>query len=167
MTNKKLRVLFLDIDGVINSTRTAVVHFGYPHDLTKMERFDHVSLALIRRLCEVGGLSVVLSSTWRKSFHYHDVANALDLPIIGATDTNGLVRGEEIARYLELHQDSIDPDNYAIVDDDSDMLDCQLPRFVQTDGNEGLSWRNYVDLCNLFGVNPFGQISKPSRDGHA
>ena len=157
---QKLRVLFLDIDGVINSTRTAVAcGVGYPHELTQLDRFDGVALALIRKLCHIGELSVVLSSTWRMSFHYHKVANALDLPIIASTDTNGKLRGEEIARWLEANKDRVE--SYAIVDDDSDMLEEQMDRFVKTDGHEGLSWKNYSDLCTLFGVDVFAD--KPTR----
>lgn len=156
----KLKVLFLDIDGVINSTRTAVVNRGYPHDFKKMERFDQVALGLIRNLCALGGVSIVLSSTWRKSFHYHEVANALDLPIIDATDTDGKLRGEEIERWLKANAERVEC--YAIVDDDEDMLGNQLHRFCHTDGNDGLLWRDYLFLCDLFGIkNPFKD--PPSR----
>lgn len=163
LDQKKRKILFLDIDGVINSTRTAVASgIGYPHDLESMHLFDPVALSLIRKLCRQGDISVVLSSTWRMHFPYHEVANALDLPIIGATDTQGRLRGEEIQRWLDANKDLVEC--YAIVDDDSDMLKSQFPRFCHTDSNEGLMWKDYLKLCSLFGIkDPFGNISAPTR----
>ena len=58
------------------------------------------------------------------------------------------MRGDEIKRYVEAH-DGIE--NYAIIDDDSDMLDEQLFNFVQTDTYEGLTDREAricVDILN-------------------
>lgn len=45
------------------------------------------------------------------------------------------IRGEEIAVMLERFQ----PDKYAILDDNNDMLEDQLPSFFQTDGTIGLT----------------------------
>lgn len=155
-----MKVLFLDIDGVLNSTRTVVAFGqGFPHTLDRMDLFDNVALTLIRKLCYVGDISIVLSSTWRMIFPFHDIANALDLPIMGATDTKGRLRGEEIGRWLSAH---LEVTTYAIVDDDSDMLDEQLPFFVQTNGDDGLSWANYQALCDIFNLDSFAL--KPARD---
>lgn len=147
-----MRVLFLDIDGVINSTRTAVAFGGYPVKLEHVGAMDVVALSMLRRLCEVGEISVVLSSSWRLGNHHHDVAAALDLPIMDRTPSMPATRGHEIARWLEQHPEV---ECYAIVDDDSDMLAEQLPRFVHTNGHEGLSWRDFEKLCSLFGISPY------------
>jgi hypothetical protein len=147
-----MRVLFLDIDGVLNSTRTALAFGGYPFELEHQAAFDQAALGMIRRLCEIGDLSICLSSAWRIGRDPHDVANALDLPIMGKTG-NGLgPRGKQIFDWLEQHPEVTE---YAILDDDSDMLDEQLPRFVKTDGHEGLSWRDFQKLCELFKVSPY------------
>ena len=60
-----MKVLFLDIDGVLNSTRTAVANGGYPHELHHREAFDWTSIKLLQRLCDSAGVLVVLSSAWR------------------------------------------------------------------------------------------------------
>lgn len=39
-------------------------------------------------------------------------------------------RGSEIQEWLDKQTE---PCRYVILDDDSDMLDCQLPYFIQTD----------------------------------
>ena len=113
-----MKVLFLDIDGVLNSRRTAVAFGSYPHKLAHLERFDHAALGLVRRLCEAG-VSVVLSSSWREEYQHSEIGRALDLPIIGGTPVLSGSRGSEIAAWLVEHEDVR---TWAIVDDDPDML---------------------------------------------
>lgn len=150
------KVLFLDIDGVLNSRRTCEAFDGFPHcyEPAHMARFDHVAIALIRRLCDKTGASIVLSSSWR-----HDPckdtkivavkhATGLDLPIIDCTpDCNG-PRGLEINAWLSAHQEVT---SYAIVDDNDDMLTEQKHRFVQTNFETGLSLQDYLTLEHLLG----------------
>lgn len=145
-----MKVLFLDIDGVLNSVRTCVAYGGYPHKLDQ-PAFDKVAIKLLQRLCDSAGVSVVLSSAWRITHDFRDVARAFDLPIIDRTPSIGL-RGEEIAAWLSVHPEV---ESYAIVDDDGDMLPEQLSRFVQTSGHEGLSWSDYENLCALLGATPY------------
>lgn len=142
-----MKVLFLDLDGVVNSRRTAVACDGYPYDFSKkeMERFDPIALKLIRKLCEETGCSVVLSSDWRYSCTVHEVANGLDLPVIDFTPVKGLhkKRGEEIAAWMFDHPEVT---QYAIVDDNNWMLSEQQDNFVQTNEEIGLTLRDYLDL---------------------
>lgn len=160
---EKLKILFLDIDGVINSTRTAVASgIGYPHDLDRMDLFDVTALGLIRKVCALGNVSVVLSSTWRLHFGHHEVANALDLPIIGSTANLRKERGHEIHKWLEENKDRVEC--YAIVDDDSDMLPYQMRHFCQTDCDNGLMWKDYLKLANLLGIeDPLRKTASPAR----
>lgn len=148
-----MKVLFLDIDGVLNSSRSATAFKGFPHGFGKsdMERFDMVAVNLIRRLCRVTGCRVVLSSTWRILHTVHECANGLDLPIFDATTKDGGHRGTQIQTWLDAHQEVT---QYAIVDDDSDMLESQLPFFVRTSHADGLSYANYEALERLLTVGP-------------
>lgn len=147
---KVTKVLFLDIDGVLNSKRTSVAFNGYPHsfDGVDMNRFDHVAIALIRLLCKETGCSVVLSSDWRYTCTAHETANALDLPVIDVTPKLPGKRGFEINAWLSNH---LDVQTYAIVDDNDWMLESQENNFVQTDEEVGLSLRNYLDLRHILG----------------
>lgn len=150
--NQPTKILFLDIDGVLNSRRTASAFDGYPHtfDGTDMDRFDHVAITLMRRLCKETDCAVVLSSDWRYTCSVHETANALDLPVIGATPMMGNVsRGTEINAWLTEHANV---EVYAIVDDIAQMLPSQQSRFVQTDELFGLSLTNYCDLKRILGV---------------
>lgn len=144
------RVLFLDIDGVINSERSRLAFGGYPHDFTPEEyaKFDPVALALIQRLCRVTECSVVLSTSWRTLFTLEQVARGLDLPVMGATPDLGsdFTRVHEIAFWLEQHPEVT---SYAIVDDlflDWSEHPELEARFVQTNPDFGLSLSDYREL---------------------
>lgn len=154
-----MKILFLDIDGVLNSSRTAVIHgtkpdgtltgLGYPHDLSlkSMRKFDPIAIGLIRQLCYETNCKIVLSSTWRISFAVEECTKAFNLPFIDKTPKVLFGRrGLEIQEWLEKHSDIL---KYAIVDDDSDMLESQLPYFVKVDGTEGLSYKNYQSLKEI------------------
>lgn len=148
-----LRILFLDLDGVLNSARSCIALGGFPSGLgpASVARFDQVALGLVRGLCRAGDLQVVLSSSWRKLYAYEEIGQALDLPIIDRTPSLAGPRGGEIAAWLQARPWVKE---WAIVDDDSDMLESQRARFVRTEHEEGLSWVNFLELCELFGVDP-------------
>jgi len=154
------KILFLDIDGVLNSHRTVTVHGGpaefggtpkgngFPHsfDAACMAKFDPVAILLIRQVCIETDCSIVLSSAWRVLFTPHECANGLDLPIIDKTPSMPDVRGAEIKAWLDAHPGV---EHYAIVDDNSDMLESQRSHFVQTDGLEGLGYRDFCALRDI------------------
>jgi hypothetical protein len=148
----RVKVLFLDVDGVLNSTRTCVAFGGYPMELTHMGAFDQVAIRLLQRLCDSAGVSVVLSSAWRLHCRHEDAGLAFGLPIIDRTPYLMGPRGLEINAWLAKRDDV---ERYAILDDDADMLPEQLTNFVQTDPHEGLSWQGYQKLCSLLGANPY------------
>jgi hypothetical protein len=149
MTNPT-KVLFLDIDGVLNSTRSVIAFKGFPHgfDAPNMAKFDHAAIGMIRKLCEETDASIVLSSSWRILHTVHDCANGLDLPIFDKTPGGGGNRGKQIEEWLDAHPEVTD---YAIVDDDGDMLFTQYPRFVKTNCNEGLTYKDYLALKGILG----------------
>ena len=125
-----LKVLFLDVDGVLNTTRA-----GRPMSLSKgcLRRLENV--------VEETNCHLVLSSSWRKyddAFaHLNRVLRYRQMIIISSTPViHSASRGTEIAVWLNTHRAV---ERYAIVDDDSDMLHEQLPNFFQTDPDHGLS----------------------------
>jgi hypothetical protein len=132
-----MKVLFFDIDGVVNSERSSLALGGYPHDFSEadMARFDHVALGLIRRVCRVTGAVIVLSSTWRIYHRPGVVAEALDLPVIDETPDHGGydTRGTEIV------------DDVAICDGHPELA----ARFVQTNPDFGVSLGDYRQLRHL------------------
>ena len=147
-----MKVLFLDIDGVINSERSSLALGGYPHNFTEgdMAKFDHVAVALVRQLCRMTKCSIVLSSTWRMYFPPQEVSKALDLPVIDQTPDHGGYdnRASEVAAWLAEHPEVT---AYAIVDDVPvfDMLPMLQERFVQTDPRVGMDLDDFRRLRRL------------------
>lgn len=151
-----MKILFLDIDGVLNSQKTAEAFGGYPLSFKEedMLKFDMTALALVRKLCKETNTKVVVSSTWRKLFSVKELANNLKLPVIDITPRTkyNLTRGQEIKLWLEKNPGVT---YYAIVDDNSDMLPQQKFFFVKTDHKEGLSLANYQSLFNILNTEEY------------
>lgn len=152
-----MRVLFLDVDGVLNSIKTKVATGGYPTELTHREQFDWMAIRLLQRLCNSSGVQVVLSSAWRLHYDYKDVAKAFDLPIIDRTPSLLGCRGNEIKHWLDNH---VECTHYAILDDDPDMLPEQKTQFVQTSAYEGMTWADFVKLCAIFSESPYAGVAR-------
>lgn len=146
------KILFLDVDGVLNSTRTCVAFGGYPMQLDHLAAFDQVAIRLLQRLCDSAGVQIVLSSAWRNHCRFEDAARAFGLPIIDKTGNGPSPRGRQIQEWLDAHPEV---ERYAIVDDDADMLPEQMPHFVNTSGHDGITWGDFTKLCKLLGANPY------------
>lgn len=146
------KYIFLDIDGVLNSHRTCHAFKGYPATLNPycLAKFDHAAIGLIRRVCKETGAKVVISSTWRKFYSFEEIGEKLQLPTVGQTPdlckANSL-RGDEIKAWL--NDNTKEEYKYAIIDDDSDMLEEQKPFFVHTTHMNGLLWEHYEQLISI------------------
>lgn len=145
-----MKVLFLDIDGVLNSHRSAYAFGGFPYDVdAHRDRFDEVAIGLVRNICKAAGAQIVLSSSWRTDKNWTRIGEALNLPITDRTPSLAGPRGEEIEAWLSTHPEV---ECYAILDDDSDMLDEQLPFFVKTTHQDGLTFGLAEKLSALLGT---------------
>lgn len=128
-----MKVLFLDVDGVLNM-----------HTSGGRYALNRKRLQLLQNIIEETGAVIVLSSTWRgdnlalkklsrnlqyRGLKIHDMTPKFN-------DKDRHFRGDEIQDWLDRHPEIT---SYVIVDDDSDMLDSQLRNFIQTDGNIGLT----------------------------
>jgi hypothetical protein len=134
-------LLFLDIDGVLNSA----VWFASMKERDWDRKPIHHMLdpEAVRRLnfiIAATGAEIVISSSWRIIHPLTSIADALKKrgfigTIIGATGSGPGRRGNEIQAWLDAHSRSTRP--FAILDDDSDM-EHLLPRLVKTTWAKGL-----------------------------
>lgn len=119
-----MKVIFLDIDGVLNSHETLPAS-----EKGGMLGIHAVLASRFVALLARTGAHWVLSSTWRQSEHWRATMRANGLPMDlceGRTPVHrGHIRGEEIDEWLRLHPAV---ESYAIIDDDRDMLPHQ-PHF--------------------------------------
>lgn len=156
-----MKVVFLDIDGVLNCHRTAIAFGGIPHTTARNGRaaLDEVAIRLIGGIVRAAGAVIVLSSTWRKHSDWQDYGPALDLPIIDRTPSLAGFRGQEIDDWLSRHPEV---ESFAIVDDDRDMTPEQMTFFVHTSGFDGFTWANALTLARLMGIEIF-DVNHPKQ----
>jgi hypothetical protein len=143
-----MKVVFLDIDGVLNSSRTANAfkRYGFPES-TGGYFLDPIAMQMVENICKATGAVVVISSTWRIGRTLEQLqkvfdAYKTDVKVLGKTVTNmgpRKNRGHEIEYYLDCHPEIT---HFVILDDDSDMLETQLNHFIHVDPDVGLSALN-------------------------
>lgn len=152
-----MKVVFLDIDGVLNSD-------AWLKQQTKLRKqrgrpisfFDPAAVSLVRGLVEQTGSKVVLSSAWRISHSLEDIkwyladAGWPDAPLIDKTPIHRRItfgevapfnrrlsrRGDEVAEWLNLHP----VESFAVLDDWAEFYSNQ--NFVQTDPKVGLTQKD-------------------------
>ena|SRR6478609_11847885 len=149
-----MKVIFLDIDGVLCTRRS---HLAYGKEGGIWYEWDPLGINVIRKTC-LNGVKIVLSSTWRKPVNEpHFIAQYarygmdrdwLYLPD-WKTPITDLKRGEEIQKWLDGHQEVTD---YRIIDDDNDMLESQLKKCIFTDAEDGMTSDNIKKLLNWSGA---------------
>lgn len=145
-----MKVIFLDIDGVLNVIGQGIDEFG--------QCFHKHFEDNLRWIIEETGAKIVISSTWRMSglsemqrmWNHRNLAGE----VIGITTTSQQLvndkkfkyydeveRGHEIQDWLDKHPEI---SNYVIIDDDNDMLPSQRKYFVRTSNN-----KDHVDCVDI------------------
>ena len=134
-----MKILFLDIDGVISRFRT---DYGNPKAM-----LDEPCIRELVRICEATGCKIVISSTWKVAASLMRVLEEELFPrlpegcVIGCTPTLPLqpFREEEIDAWFAMNPGFAE--RYAIIDDYDFELKTYLPKgvCVITDANEGLT----------------------------
>lgn len=148
-----MKILFLDVDGVLNSRDWAERHgLGWNH------RFDPQALQQLERVIATTGAYIVVSSSWRifgwrskviDAFADGGMSRELRQRCIDATPSlpNQLdgshPRGREIDAWLKDSLPTFERrlgslEAFAIVDDADDMCEHK-PRLAQTDWSNGLT----------------------------
>jgi len=138
-----MKLIFLDIDGVLNSER----HAKKMHEqgvTDTYNEFDPECVAALNRICDESGAVCVLSSTWRLSWSLPGMLEHLRKfgftgELVDKTPITSKERGFEIAMCLgHFHRHGPEVESFVILDDDSDM-EHLLPFLVKTSFKTGLS----------------------------
>ena len=173
-----MKVLFLDIDGVLNSENwfayriycvknnmvNILMNFVDTDDRNikhKLTMLDDRAIANLNRIIEETGCKVVLSSSWRSSIESENIftQNLLKLkgfkyefydvtPRLWFSDFN-IRRGEEIKFWLDKESEKHEIESFVILDDDSDMLPEQMNNFIHVDGQVGLTDRDVLTAIEI------------------
>lgn len=130
-----MKCLFLDADGVLNSRDTT----DFKNNLWPVDPYMAFMVGKIQLDTDC---VIVVSSSWRHHPEGMAAFNKLFNNVIDKTPSLNIVgyenspRGHEIQAWLDAHPEVT---RYAIIDDDSDMLDTQKPNFFQTTFQHGLT----------------------------
>lgn len=142
----KIKIIFLDIDGVLNSHRSAYAYHSC--------KLDPVAIELINALVEETGALVVISSTWRgqgcddsKLEILEEIPGLKLHPDWFTPWIDVMKRGPEIQSWLDSHDEVI----YVIIDDDDDGShpEHQLENLIKVIPEYGLSHYDYEKAVGI------------------
>lgn len=161
-----INIIFLDIDGVLNSKQTLERCGPYIG-------IEDQKLELLKELIEKTKAYIVLTSTWKQFWHYNpldkhkqdELANYLDaafakhqMKVTAKTndDFNPFKRGEGILNYLTfIKRNQITVNNYVILDDL--IFDYRranlLNHLIKTNGKYGLQKSHILKAISLLKAN--------------
>lgn len=114
-----MKILFLDLDGVIVTRASLKIHSGL------FAPFDPVCVERLNRITDATGAHIVVSSTWRLFFEFDELCElfknyGVTGKVYGRTpDLRYTAREEEIKAYLSKHPEVR---QFAVVDDDRDVV---------------------------------------------
>jgi hypothetical protein len=163
-----IKIIFLDIDGVLNTDR--VVRMRKNHDITTIE-FDPEAMNNLRKIVNATNAKLVISSTWR--IHQNTdtpLWNALienlkkynlENEIFGITETDeGKIkqqpRWQEILNWLLKNKDQ-EISSFVILDDEW-CMDLLNANFVRCSSSVGISAKNCIDAITILNKNQDNEI---------
>lgn len=140
-----MKVIFLDIDGVLNSR-----YYDLKRDWNKQTNIDETRLPLLKEIVDKTGAKIVLSSTWRVHWnkepekcdvdvkYINKIFAKFGLEIYDKTPDIGdyAERHDEIKTWLDSSKDIIE--NFVKLDDYRYGWKGLSENFVKTDQNFGL-----------------------------
>ncbi|MCM1219681.1 MAG: HAD domain-containing protein [Lachnospiraceae bacterium] len=157
-----MKVIFLDVDGVLNSEDDLMV-YREKNNITGCILYDAVEdrpLKLLKQLVDKSGAKIVLSSSWR-----YGHAKLIDKDIFGGRLYQKITerlknyemeiydvtprlhesdkhRGDEIRDWMKNSKETIE--SFVILDDDSDMCEFTETNLIKTTYKSGLT-QEHVD----------------------
>jgi len=147
---KNNTILFLDIDGVLNSKLYFKNSFNPDENHS---RFDAYSVYLLKKLVEEFSLKIVITSHWRSGMVEKLMSELKRNELISYLHKDSFTpilrsaqRGTEIKEWLDAHPEI---NEYIIIDDNENMLEEQKCKFVKTDAFAGLIDENYYNAREI------------------
>lgn len=149
-----MKIIFLDIDGVLNHEAFYKERFEKRYEKGVIEHpyseIDPKSINNLNQLIKDTGAEVVISSTWRHSgidyckdaLEFHGFIGKI-IDMTPDLRSDNCLRGNEILKWIKDNEKLVGPyynfTEYVILDDDSDMLYWQRNNFLLIDRFVGLT----------------------------
>jgi hypothetical protein len=146
-----VNILFLDIDGVLNSLSSCVaIGLSHPSKDPKQANLDPVAVGLLKEICKECDLSIYVHSTWCMG---RDTAWFKDLfSFYGFTPTildRVHLRDERHLRIKQAMQ-HYRPEKFIVLDD-ADLSKHFGKEYIFIDNRNGLGWEHYETILARFG----------------
>ena len=152
-----MKVVFLDVDGVLNTSKTYErVNRIFNNTGKKVLDVDDFRLEYLKKIIDETGANIVLSSTWRRFFEkldnkivprnekgkqFYDMLNNYNIEIYDILIyDNDINREELIIEWLSKNE----VDSFIIIDDEPNMFNELLDRLIKTS-----KVKNNVMLTNM------------------
>ena len=140
------KVIFLDVDGVLNNGTWAIEMFDKGIRVYHDDLLYEPSLEQLKRIVDSTGAVIVVSSSWRQIpiayLHLEEWLKKFGMEIYDKTPYVGGERGDDITAWFNRHPGDW---KYVILDDDDDM-GIHMPHLVRTSFDEGLTMKE-ADRC--------------------
>lgn len=158
-----MKIIFLDIDGVLCTNRS---HAAYFHSTDPMRALDPVACRMIYRTCIDYGVKIVVSSSWGHVFGAKAIREILvqagfpyDVFYKDAMVTERVMRGltgnsdrtEEIFNWLNKYGKEVE--RFCVVDDayiGDDVANMENGLVIQTNVYNGLMYDDYLAIRAFF-----------------
>lgn len=164
-----MKIIFLDIDGVMKSVSSTVRQGGDRYG--KMLHPEHVEA--LNFILEHTDARIVLSSTYREFMNVKEICQMFKdcgIPykyVISKTPALGngfgdVERGDEIAHWLRhapddafhYHGVEMNIESFVVLDDDNDMSAINPINFVRTNKNYGLTHYEALEVIEILNGEP-------------
>jgi len=144
-----MKLIFLDIDGVLNHPEFLKAHAITNYKSVPMALLaciDPVAVGRLNRLVEITEAKIVVSSPWRTIMRIGQLQSTFERAGVktcpfSQTPNLGTTRGREIQSWLDRRRLTLPIESYVILDDDdADDADMGhlIPKLVQTSREKGL-----------------------------
>ena len=162
-----MKVIFLDVDGVLNSN--AYVDYTLKNNVKGiLEEIDPKTIEMLKYALDVTDAQIVVSSSWRNIRKFEQLKELFlryGINLDEKTPVLGHERGLEIKQYLEEH---VDIDQYLILDDDMfDSFDEELRNnlILTKENHEYHSYGDGLQIKHIEQIiKRFGRVKKKEHE---
>ncbi len=152
-----MKVVFLDVDGVLNTSKTFErVYHSFKNTGKKELEIDSFRLEYLKKIIDETGAKIVLSSAWRRFFQkldnkivprsergkqFYDMLNNFNIQIYDILSFDSDINREElIIEWISKNE----VDSFIIIDDEPNMFNELLDGLIKTS-----KVKNNVMLTNM------------------
>ena len=146
-----MNILFLDIDGVLNSLASVIaIGQSYPAEDVKQVVLDPVAVGLLKAMCKECDFHIYVHSTWSQGRDAQYFRQLFEHYGFKAAILDRVHTRDERAIRIQQARQHYRPERYIILDD-ADMRKEFGEDFFFIDNRNGLRWEHYEKVLMRFG----------------